>query len=70
MKKLVYSLGLPILIIGFFLLPFDSVNGQSTSDCNWVGSSHGCDVYDCGRCIMWACGTSGGMLVCEEEESE
>jgi len=67
MKNLLKILGVFFLLIGFPLFPPGAVNAQS-SNCQWVANSDGCDVYDCGRCIMWACGPSGGMQICGQEE--
>lgn len=69
MKNLFYSLGLTFFLLGFSLFSTVQINAQSV-DCDWVADSSGCDVYDCGSCIMWACGSSGGMLIFDEEEED
>jgi hypothetical protein len=65
MKNVIYCLGLIFVISGFTLVPAIQINAQSYN-CDWVSGSGDCDVYDCGRCIMWACGSDGGMMICDE----
>lgn len=60
------------LVLSMFLALFSLKTNISyaSNDCSYVGSSHGCDTYDCGNCMMWACGPSGGMLVCNDVEAQ
>jgi len=68
MKNVIFNLGIILLLFSFSILPFNLAKAQSSSYCEWIADSDGCDVYDCGSYIMWACGSPGGMLICDQDE--
>jgi hypothetical protein len=67
MKKLIGILVLSLLLSQSLIFSSRTF-AQTAVECDYWGAMHGCDAYDCGRCVFLACGSDGGVLICGFEQ--